>query len=96
MKSSVICFLKFAKLKYFKIVKSSKIKVPGTILKKYHITRLADYINEVYYLKELAKTSYNTSKFIMNVLKTPPNPKPKLNPNNTPNPNPTPAPTTIS
>ena len=41
MKSSVICFYKFEKLKYFKIVKSSKIKVPGTILKKYHITRLA-------------------------------------------------------
>ena len=41
-----------------------------------------------FYLKELAKNSYNTSKFIMNVLKTPPNPNPnpKLNsnPNNTP------------
>ena len=34
-------FLKFEKLEYFKIVKSSKIKVPGTILKKYRITRLA-------------------------------------------------------
>ena len=51
-----------------------------------------------FYLKKLAKNSYNTSKFIMNVLKTPPNPNPKLNPNpnNTPDPNPTPAPTTIS
>jgi hypothetical protein len=32
MKSSVICFLKFEMLKYFKIVKKSKIKVPGTKL----------------------------------------------------------------
>jgi hypothetical protein len=51
-----------------------------------------------FYLKELAKNSYNTSKFIMNFLKAPPNPNPKLNPNpnNTPDPNLTPAPTTIS
>jgi hypothetical protein len=34
MKTSVICFLKFEKLKYFKIVKSSKIKVLGTKLEK--------------------------------------------------------------
>jgi hypothetical protein len=34
-------FLKFEKLEYFKIVKNSKIKVPGTILKKYNITLLA-------------------------------------------------------
>ena len=51
-----------------------------------------------FYLKELDKNAYNTSKFIMNFLKAPPNPNPKLNPNpnNTPDPNPTPAPTTIS
>jgi hypothetical protein len=49
MKSSEICFLKFEKLKYFKIVKSSKIKVPGTILKKYHITRLAANNCTVFY-----------------------------------------------